>query len=271
MVCYYSTPGFAMIKACKELNIPVIDIQHGIQGDHHYAYGSWEKYDLEGSESLLPDIFYLWSKDEAESIGKWKNNDIRVFIGGNDYLDMWRYGDINEISENIERLQEKYDLEKYKKIILYTLSGFDVVNQSIIEAINKSPKDWFWFIRMHPKRTDLIPFWREELKECNCDYAIKDIEKEPLYLLMKLSDIHLTERSSTVMEAEKFGLHSIVTEEESKGLFKQYIDSGNTVFANTPDQIKRYIVELDKEVLSIEDTREEKVDELINIIELTGK
>ena len=47
---------FSLIAACKKLEIPTIDIQHGSQSSIHYAYGNWEYIPKNGFK-LLPDIF----------------------------------------------------------------------------------------------------------------------------------------------------------------------------------------------------------------------
>ena len=150
MVCYYSTPGFTMISACKELSIPVIDIQHGIQGDYHYAYGSWGNYSLSQEQSVLPDVFYVWSEEEAKSISKWKPDSMKVFIGGNDYLKMWQFGGNAQVQNYIDDISSKYNLSSYEKVVFYTLGGFDVVDENIVQALIDSPKNWLWIIRMHP-------------------------------------------------------------------------------------------------------------------------
>ena len=100
IVSYYGLEGMAFNLACHEMGIPSVDIQHGVQGDLHRAYGRWNKLPETGYE-LLPTIFWVWSEVEAKAINKWNEKVKRwhwPFIGGNPWLNLW-WDDENSISE----------------------------------------------------------------------------------------------------------------------------------------------------------------------------
>lgn len=57
LTCYYSHQNLPIIHACKKLNIPSVDIQHGGQEEYNPMYSNWLNREIK-SFKLLPD--YLW-------------------------------------------------------------------------------------------------------------------------------------------------------------------------------------------------------------------
>lgn len=236
ILCYYSIYGYALISACKRLNIPVVDIQHGVQGDYHYSYGSFEKVPSNGY-TLLPDYFYVWSDFEKKTIKKWKPSNIGVLVGGNNYLQIWKDSSSSEVLEFTNFLKKKYHLDRYSKIILYTVHPEEGFDESIIEAIKNSPKDWLWFVRLHPKRGEMLEYTESRIGEVKCSYAIKDVHLLPLYSLLKVVDIHVTGVSSTVMEAAEFGVKSVINQKEALDKYEEYIKKGYAKYVESYKQI----------------------------------
>jgi hypothetical protein len=48
VTCWYSVENMAMAQACHEARTPCIDLQHGVQGPAHLAYGTWKALPVEG-------------------------------------------------------------------------------------------------------------------------------------------------------------------------------------------------------------------------------
>ena len=86
LVQYYSFHGMAFVLACNRLGIPVADLQHGVQGELHFAYGPWVL--PTGGYELLPTHFWVWSEREAEVIDRWAHSDDgrAAVVGGNPFL-----------------------------------------------------------------------------------------------------------------------------------------------------------------------------------------
>jgi len=266
ILCYYSTYGFGMISACKKLDIPVIDIQHGIQGDYHYAYGSYKKVPEKGY-NLHPDIFYVWSDAEKNSLLKWITKNTKIFVGGNNFLNMWKDNSNEIVKKYINMLREKYSLNKYSKVILYTVDPQEKNNEKVIKAIQESPSDWFWFVRVHPKKVDMLEYTKEKIGSVECGWAINDIHTLPIYSLLKVSDVHVTHRSSTIIEAADFGIKSIVTSKSGIDLFKEYCNHDMMMYACSWKEILEYIKNLKKEKQTVKIKKERDIIELVKIIE----
>ena len=266
ILCYYSTYGFALVSSCKKLSIPVIDIQHGVQGDLHYAYGSYKKVPKNGF-NLHPDIFYVWSDEEKSSLLKWVKGNTKVFEGGNNFLEMWK-DDGNEIVQYYTNmLKEKYLLSKYSKVILYTVDPQNNRDKEIIKAIQNSPSDWFWFVRVHPKRVDMLEYTRKRIGDTKCGFAIDNIHLLPLYSFFKVCDVHITERSSTIIEAASFGIKSIVTSKYSFERFKRFVDSKKIVYCCEWKEILKCAKGLKRDKDDIKEGKEDDIIKLVKMIE----
>jgi UDP-N-acetylglucosamine 2-epimerase len=267
ILCYYSTYGFGLISACKKLKIPVIDIQHGIQGDYHYAYGSFTKVPKTGF-NLHPDIFYVWSEQEKKSISKWATGDTKVFIGGNNFLELWKDDSRDIVRDSVKKLNKDYSLKQYSKVILYTVHPQYGYDKEIFKAIRNSPKNWFWFVRLHPKKTDMLDYTKKRIGEVRCRYEIEDIHLLPLYALLKVSDIHITTKSSTVIEASSLGVKSVVTSTRYRDLFKRELDEGMVVFKSEKEDINSCIMETKRDGKKSGISKEGDIMELVKMMNI---
>jgi len=225
ILCYYSTYGFALVSSCKKLSIP----------------------------------------EEKSSLLKWIKGNTKVFVGGNNFLEMWK-DDSNEVVQYYTNmLKEKYLLSKYSKVILYTVDPQNNRDREIIKAIQNSPSDWFWFVRIHPKRVDMLEYTKKRIGDTKCGFAIDNIHLLPLYSFFKVCDVHITERSSTIIEAANLGVKSIVTSKYSLEIFKEYFDSGMVVYGSSWKEVLKYIKRFKKED-NIKKRKEVNTLELIKMI-----
>ena len=55
--CYYNTENMALISAARELNVPSIELQHGVIGKEHYAYNF---IDMRSENKYLPDYIFTF-------------------------------------------------------------------------------------------------------------------------------------------------------------------------------------------------------------------
>jgi hypothetical protein len=217
-VAYYGSSGYAFNLACRELNIRSIDIQHGVQGEFHGAYGKWSKLPENGYE-LLPNIFLCWDKNDADAINKWASKvkgGHKAIVGGNRFLDRWFIDTDSAVVHYDNIIRNKKNNLGNMPSILYTLNGlesFEVLN-AIIELVKKSSEEYFWWLRCHPCFLEQKKLISNMLKSNNVKNADLDISNSvPLYALLRNMNLHITECSSVIIEAEAFSVPSIVTTE----------------------------------------------------------
>ncbi len=236
VVSYYYLEGFAFVLACRRRRIPVVDIQHGVQGPLHPGYGRMPPPPPTGF-GVVPDIFWVWSGDESDTIGAWAGGDgpHRAFIGGNPWLEMWRKGTAPSFSTIKQRAEELYHLAGGRQIALVTLqAGLSPEQQlePLRELVVLSGRRWVWWVRLHPAMSQ-TPDSIRALLECESSSVEVTIPSElPLYAVLPHADVHVTHSSSTVLEAALFGLRSVITSPYGAELYPREIAEGAAVVAD---------------------------------------
>jgi hypothetical protein len=236
--CWYSTESMACLLAAHALGIPTIDIQHGSQ-EFHVAYDGWHRFPAGGYE-LLPAFFWCWSATEAAVIAKWSSHlpVHQPMVGGNLFLERWLRGDDDTVREYDRLIGGMKSRNGAAVQILYTLNGStkDEVDRvvEIISAANESGLNAFFWLRLHPIALDQReriegPLQRRGLR----NFDVGQATALPLYALLRHIDVHMTEFSSVVIEAQAFGVPS-VTGEQGVIWFPGQVASGWALMGTTP-------------------------------------
>jgi hypothetical protein len=228
--CYYSLEGAALMLACMRRGIVSIDVQHGVQGEQHVAYGRWINVPSSGYE-LLPEHFWCWSELEVRAIRSWaegRTNRHSAFVGGNPWMEMWQ----DERSPFVAAADEavRAVLHPERRTILVTLQ-WGMTDQTfltpLLELIATAGKSWTWWLRLHP----VMRTRRRQIKAMLHARGLRDVLlDEPsdfaLPALLKHSDVHLTYSSSTVLEAAALGVASVVISPASAAYFPDLVRDG---------------------------------------------
>src|SRR5262249_18009723 len=149
-----SLENMALVAACRQLGVLSVDLQHGVQGESHVAYGAWSVMPAQGWE-LLPDRFWVWSESEVAAIRKWVppgSTRHLAFVGGNIWLDLWRAGNSPLVRELDEPIRQLCARRARRPRILVTLQwGLDDNSYllPLIDAMRALP-EFDWWLRLHP-------------------------------------------------------------------------------------------------------------------------
>jgi hypothetical protein len=229
------------IIAAHQLNIPVIDFQHGPQTNVHMAYCYWTKIPQKGFNTM-PTEYWNWDKISSENIEKWANKTeaIKSKIVGHPYLEYW--------------IKKTSTLENKKKLILYSLQTFalkDMFPEVIINLINNSSN--IWVLRLHPRsnfdETQLTLFLKSKnVNEAN--FIIQDSIQVPLPETIANSLLHLTSFSGCLIEARMMGVPTILIHELGKEVFENYIDNDLVYYRHSSEDnfVKEYLVILNNAI-----------------------
>ena len=209
VVNYYDVAAMAFIFACRQLGIPTVDLQHGVQGELHLAYSSWTSVPPTGY-ALLPTVFWCWSEADAATIRAWSEPVARwhrPLVAGNLI--------VAKFMRDEDALVQTFDRDVRSKAgtanILVTLRPGAGLPPLIRAAIEASPTTWTWWIRLHPAMLDERPAIDAALAELiGSRVVVEEATRLPLYALLRVMDCHLTEISSTVLEADQFGVPSVL-------------------------------------------------------------
>lgn len=239
VVSYYGDQQLAFLLACKRLSIYSVDIQHGVQGEFHLAYGSWFKVPSNGYK-LLPNDFFVWSEAEKSEITKWmhtKDNN-KVVVSGNMFANMWLDKN-NEVVSKYDELVNNLKNNINDKTILLTLSPYTDKYMDIIwDVVYKTQRNYNWFIRLHPAMINDKRVIVEDLKNRKIkNYILEEATDLPLYAILRNIDVHITVQSSCVIEASIFGVFNIITSEYGRNLYPVEINAGKAQYCETQSEI----------------------------------
>ena len=230
VVCYYSILGMALCAACRQLGIPVTDIQHGVAGSSMRAYAGWFKAPRDGY-TTLPDTFFCWTKFDAEAIADWAQHTDRhrAVVTGS----LWRdYVKEQSLLVEAERQWAGFfkDINSYEKRVLITMQS-SALAQLFADVIRGCGSHYCFLIRKHPG----FALERDEnyvdFSENYPNVFFEQPSSIPMQVLIKHVDVHLTEWSGAVIDAYFEGVKSIVTSEEALDYFEDFISGRDVVFA----------------------------------------
>lgn len=229
IVSFYSVEGMAFVLACRECGIPVVDIQHGVQGEMHPAYAAWPRPQC-GLHPLLPDHFWVWSDWEADVVARWsRGTGHSVVVGGNPWTDVWRAGSSWEgVSDALIRAQALKYQAGGRSVILVTLQyGLGPAEQleGLAELLRAAGEPLVFWVRLHPamlERREEIRGYLANAGPCELD----ECTDLPLQALLPYTDAHLTHSSTTVIDAAQFGVCSVITAGYGAELFAPFLATG---------------------------------------------
>lgn len=255
-------PDEYLCCAGKIKGIPVYDLQHGVIADEHPWYG--EKYRVSTPVEDLPDGFLCWDNQSVATISKWTDQKgIKVLNIGNPWFLRFAKADPDDLLVQ-EAMNEGKILDDDRPCILLTLQwGMrieypdDNFNGVIVDALERVILDtlykYNWILRLHPVQL------RGEEKEITLSYLKKTFGEEktqnwvnssqiPLPVVLRQTDIHITDLSTVVIEARWMGICSgLLNQQLSKGgKWEGYFSYERSigmakVLPHNPEIIKKWI------------------------------
>lgn len=251
MINYASVMGHALALAGTRLGIDVVEFQHGVLSPLHPSYAGWNRVP-EAGYAILPSVFWAWTENDAELVQSnfaSPKGRFRSVVGGNAFATAWRAGWFKAGEAVRDSIAERIRRQPARLQLLATLQPGLMSPEHLrplLDAIRQVP-DCHWWIRLHPSSTAESDYIKalleaEGLNLCN----VGDATKEPLCAWLSLVDVHLTHSSSSVLEAQEFGLKSIVWSQYGAQLFAAEELEGVAIVAPTGKMIA---AELSKPVL----------------------
>ena len=237
VVCWYSNIGMALSWACRVLKRPCVDLQHGIAGAcKSRIYSSWQRMPVSGYE-IMPSGYWCWTPEDAQAINIWGKEivpPVRTVSGGNIWQLLWRSN--KQPKDIFLTSEEDYRFLRQKNLnIFYTMQGFEPP-QILIELLKKSPKEWNWWIRCHP-RAQNIKDLEIKLLNLHSRVNVQDTSRIQLPVLLENADIHITGWSAVICDALEWGLKSIATHNSALLYFEDYINEEKLFFSDDSDEI----------------------------------
>ncbi|WML88576.1 hypothetical protein [Thiothrix subterranea] len=229
IVTYYSIIGMALLHASRKRGIKSVDIQHGVQGAMHVAYGVWDNIPFDGY-SCLPDFFWVWSENENKTL-KIANPRHQVIVAGNIQQFYWQ--------EKRHPLQKKLlsviEASKKTTIILVSLQPVEstLVDEIVTTIKNNRFPQCFWLFRLHPcmnKEWDSHLDRKLSAYPLSCEYKISS--ELPLPSVLNIISGHVTLYSSVTIEAAAIGISTLLYHDNCP--FFPDLESSNKVISKKP-------------------------------------
>ena len=244
--CYYCNPGYGLMKACHDLGIPSVDIQHGGVADIHCSYMHYSKVP-EGGYDLLPDFFWVWSdyfRRKTEQTLPPGNLHHRTIIGGD--MDLTMSLESSPASPMVEKdewrpfIAERREWRRNILVAPGVLFGDENSINIVIDAILQGPDDWFWMIRAHPyshAESDRVE-WEKSFKDNGLsNFDIKISSEMPLGRLLPLCDHLVTSWSGICFDALALGIPSTFTDPHAAWCTPDGVRDGYFFLGDTPEEL----------------------------------
>lgn len=260
-------PDLGLCRACRVLNIPVYDIQHGVISRDDKWYG--ETLPKEVSATDLPSGFLCWDEQSSRDLQDWApGRGATVSVVGHPWFQRFQYPDDKDQLVQ-EAVRNGHIFSDGKPVVLVVLqwglhlhyypeSDFNKIMCKALESVIKRTHSRYnWLLRLHPVQLtgDEGKFCEEYLSDEFGGFVGVEWRKTssiPLPLILSQADLHITDMSSVVIEASWFGLPS--------ALLNPYLNKGG-VIENMYEHERRSGIAtvVDQNVDSIESWIEEKL------------
>ncbi|MEQ9109283.1 MAG: hypothetical protein RIF37_07465 [Rhodospirillaceae bacterium] len=237
VICYYSTDMFALVWACRDLGIPIADIQHGQQGAYHSLYNHWTVSPKNGYD-LVPDFFLCWNERiramQQETVPDPEHRPHSI-VTGNAWVDLWSQGGPLKVSKEMQSFIDSYSARKTVLVGLQPKEDFFPDN--LPSAMRRTP-DWLWLLRVHPHQRYRIPEIKVFLSAAGLEnFEIDHSTHAPLYALLRSVSHVVTPFSSLALEADQFGCPVTIIDPDGLEAYEPEISKGIFGYAVKPKDI----------------------------------
>lgn len=225
----YDTNKLIVNELASELNIPTIELQHGVMGRGHIAYNFNSKKHF----NFFPDYLFLfsefWEKNTKLPISE--NN---VKIVGFPYLEK----NINFYPPKNKRESE----ENKKRIIILSQPEFSDkvlrLTLNLVNQLNENNSSYYIIYKLHPSESNKKEFIKSEF--INDNVKIISNNDYPIYKYFSEVDIQIGVTSTAIYEGLAYNLQTYIyhIEKTDSYMFPLVDNDLATFFDNSSQLIK---------------------------------
>ncbi|TKX82266.1 hypothetical protein [Halorubrum sp. SD626R] len=219
-----------LIEVSKSLNIPVIELQHGIITKHHLGY-SYKN----ATKRMFPDYLLVWGDYWKES-AEIPLPDDRVISTGYPYLDY--------------KKEEHNNINTRKQVVFISQ---DTIGEELSElAVSLSQYDNFDYkivYKLHPKEYQK---WKGKYPNLlRADLRVVGGDGPGIYKLLAESSIQIGVYSTALFEGIAFGLDTYVYKISGWRSIEELVNNGPAQVISSPKQVLSLIGQSNKNEKSI--------------------
>lgn len=238
--CYYSPVWQSMRLAALDLGIRTVDIQHGLTGPFHPAYGHWCPT-LAHSVNIMPDEIWVWDDRWGNFIRDSELNKLRktnVVATGNLWVAYQKKFDWGKPLEALVELKRTH--EQIVLIVLgYATSKFPAyVVRALLRLLEEHPKTAF-LVRAHPHEDDgYSKTFLTQIRQPESKNLVADLANAlPLEVLLAATDTVLSNGSTVDCEALELGCRVVTTDLTSSPLRDESQRSDHLFWARSEEDL----------------------------------
>lgn len=240
---YYHPVGMGLMLACRWTGVKSIDLQHGRLGPYEGRYTQMTAAPP-GGYDLMPDAVWCWGAQTKHDIDVDKNPACARhsgLIGGNPWIHKWRYG----AAAGLEPAEAKDFAARTagRRKILVSLQPLESpIGAALLQAMQQSPPEWLWLLRLHPLRRHTAPEIAAILKAAGVANAeIETPTALPLFSLLRIVEHHVTVFSSVTVEAAAFDLRTSLLGAEGPSTLAPQMKRGICRYTPTAESLMDHV------------------------------
>jgi hypothetical protein len=235
---FYNVP---LTEAANARGIVTVELQHGVPaGENPLNYDNWQEMPRDGC-SALPRFFWVWGEDERERTGRAfgsAGSPMRPqpVVGGYPWLDTAASEEPALLDKVRTALLRRGAAERVTALVTLQVNGG--IPDHVADIMNRTGDAVLWVIRRHPKGPAFRPDRRFTAGNL---FHGGGVDTAPLAGLFPLIDVHFTESSTALLEADYFGVYNAVWGESGYNNYRRYIDAGAVFYcrpANAEEAVR---------------------------------
>lgn len=255
-------PEPSLCEAAKRACIEVFDLQHGVVAINDWPYAKSVANNL---ITHMPTGFLCWDQQNAEEVAPWaQSNSANVNVTGHPWFERFKVQNENDdLVRNAMRLVAQKKTTKLQVLVslqwglhihYYKGTDFNKVMCKALENVILETGDYIdWNLRLHPVQlrgqegAECLRYLQDTFGMCSWVEWNKT-SRTALPIVLKQSDLHITDMSSVVIEASWFNIPTallnpfIKVGEKLEGLYSAQIESGNaSLVEQSEEAIKNWI------------------------------
>jgi hypothetical protein len=222
VVSYFAGLGPAFVLACRRRGVLCIDLQRAPLEGSPMAY-RWHELPEQGY-TLLPDLFWNWSTEDAASVGRWALPPWHRSLHGG-HLQLAAAGDAAP--------QVQWgSFEREILVALQPIGGHLADWNALAAVIEAAPRSWRWWIRRHPASAPSQDAEFGRLLSLRLENVMISAASAPLPALLPHMSVLLSLNSGAAVEAAMFGVPSLFLSPEAGATFGRLIQEGDAVLTD---------------------------------------
>lgn len=213
------------VEACRERNIPTVELQHGALSEYHFGYS----FPGDRTKAAFPDYFFVFG-DHFCSLAEYPIPPERVRSVGYPYLEA-TLEKFDSVTRSSTRRNEAHDC------VLFLSQG-TVGEQLSKLAVAVSEHDAFdgeVIYKHHPREYES---WTEHYPWLvDADLRVVDSDSPSLYELFDMATVQVGVYSTTLYEGLAFGLQTFLLDMDRLEFVRDIVEAGWAGVVDSPDEL----------------------------------